>query len=75
MSVIYMRHPVHGAKVAISEHEAAQDEMYGWERFDPDEARSAPHPLDHDGDGRPGGSPTGENSTRRRGRRRAEQED
>lgn len=35
MSVIYLRHPQHGAKVAISEHEAAQDEMYGWERFDP----------------------------------------
>ena len=34
MSVIYLRHPQHGAKVAISEHEAAQDEMYGWERFD-----------------------------------------
>jgi hypothetical protein len=35
MSVIYLRHPQHGAKVAISEHEAAQDEMFGWERFDP----------------------------------------
>jgi hypothetical protein len=35
MSVIYMVHPVHGAKVAISEHEAECDEMYGWERFDP----------------------------------------
>jgi len=28
-----------------------------------------PHPLDHDGDGRPGGSPAGENATRRRGRK------
>lgn len=35
MAVIYLRHPQHGAKVAISEHEAMQDEMYGWERFDP----------------------------------------
>ncbi|CAB4140724.1 hypothetical protein UFOVP406_59, partial [uncultured Caudovirales phage] len=32
MSVIYMIHPVHGAKVAISEHEANYDEMHGWER-------------------------------------------
>jgi hypothetical protein len=30
-----MVHPVHGAKVAISEHEAISDEMYGWERYDP----------------------------------------
>lgn len=28
-----------------------------------------PHPLDHDGDGAPGGSPAGENATRRRGRK------
>lgn len=27
------------------------------------------HPLDHDGDGVPGGSPAGENATRRRGRK------
>jgi hypothetical protein len=79
MSVIYMIHPIHGAKVAISSHEADYDEMHGWERFDPT-AAPAPavnhmHPLDHDGDGRLGGSLPGENSTRRRGRRRAETED
>lgn len=34
MAVIYMVHPRHGAKVAISEEEAAADEMYGWERMD-----------------------------------------
>ena len=34
MSVIYMVHPVHGAKVAISEYEAISDEMHGWERYD-----------------------------------------
>jgi hypothetical protein len=34
MSVIYLRHPVHGAKVAISEEEANNDAVYGWERFD-----------------------------------------
>ena len=27
------------------------------------------HPLDHDGDGEKGGSPAGENATRRRGRK------
>jgi hypothetical protein len=37
MSVIYMVHPKHGAKVAISEDEAISDEMYGWMRYDPDE--------------------------------------
>jgi hypothetical protein len=73
MSVIYMIHPTHGAKVAISEHEAIQDEMFGWSRYEPEPAPS--HPLDHDGDGRPGGSPAGENATRRRGRRRAAQEE
>ena len=35
MAVIYMVHPTHGAKVAISEHEAIYDEMHGWERYDP----------------------------------------
>jgi hypothetical protein len=34
MSVIYLRHPIHGAKVAISEEEANNDAGYGWERFD-----------------------------------------
>jgi hypothetical protein len=37
MAVIYLRHPTHGAKVAISETEADADEMHGWERFDPTE--------------------------------------
>lgn len=36
MAVIYLAHPVHGAKVAISEEEANYDEMYGWERYNPD---------------------------------------
>lgn len=34
--VIYLKHPLHGAKVAIAEAEAEQDELNGWERFDPD---------------------------------------
>ncbi len=33
--VIYMRHPVHGNKVAIAEAEAEADEKNGWERFEP----------------------------------------
>jgi hypothetical protein len=32
--VIYMRHPIHGSKVAIAEAEAAYDEKNGWERYD-----------------------------------------
>lgn len=35
MAVICMTHPVHGAKVAVSEHEAIYDESNGWMRYDP----------------------------------------
>lgn len=31
--VIYMRHPVHGTKVAVSEAEAVADEKNGWTRY------------------------------------------
>ena len=34
MAVIYMVHPTHGAKVAISNEEANLDAMDGWERYD-----------------------------------------
>ena len=34
MTVIYMVHPTHGAKVAISNEEANLDAMDGWERYD-----------------------------------------
>ena len=34
--VIYMKHPIHGAKVACEEWEAVADEKNGWVRFDPD---------------------------------------
>ena len=34
MSVIYMKHPQHGTKVAIAESEAVADEANGWMRFD-----------------------------------------
>ncbi len=33
--VIYLSHPQHGMKVAISEAEALADEQNGWGRFDP----------------------------------------
>ena len=33
MSVIYMSHPVHGAKVATMELEAVADEQNGWTRY------------------------------------------
>lgn len=37
MPVIYLRHPKHGAKVAISWLEAQNDFEHGWEEFDPTE--------------------------------------
>lgn len=37
MAVIYLRHPVHGKKVACMEAEAVYDEKNGWVRFDVDE--------------------------------------
>ena len=33
MAVIYMSHPVHGAKVATMELEAELDEQNGWTRY------------------------------------------
>lgn len=36
MSVIYLKHPVHGTKVAISEAEAEHDRKNGWELVVPD---------------------------------------
>jgi hypothetical protein len=35
MPVIYLSHPIHGAKVATMEMEAQADESNGWERYDP----------------------------------------
>ena len=32
--VIYLRHPLHGSKVATMEAEAEADEQNGWERYD-----------------------------------------
>jgi hypothetical protein len=36
MPVIYMKHDVHGAKVANMEEEAVADEENGWVRYNPD---------------------------------------
>ena len=33
MAVIYLKHPVHGHKVACSDMEADYDENHGWERY------------------------------------------
>ena len=35
MTRIYMRHEKHGEKIAYLEAEAENDELNGWERFDP----------------------------------------
>ena len=44
MAVIYLRHPVHGAKVAISDMEVENDLQNGWEEFDPTEPVTDPAP-------------------------------
>ena len=36
MPVIYMTHPIHGAKVATLDAEAEYDEQNGWTRYNPD---------------------------------------
>ena len=36
MAVIYLTHPIHGAKVATMELEALADENNGWSRYNPD---------------------------------------
>ena len=33
MPIIYMSHPIHGAKVATMELEAVDDEKNGWTRY------------------------------------------
>ena len=34
--IIYLEHPVHGAKVATMDLEAEMDEKNGWTRYNPD---------------------------------------
>ena len=37
MPIIYLKHPIHGAKVATMELEAEYDEQNGWVRYNLDE--------------------------------------
>lgn len=69
MAVIYMIHPVHGAKVAISEHEAIYDESNGWMRYDP--TTPAPAAVED----KPEEAVNEMAAPKRRGRPRAQQED
>ena len=34
--IIYLKHPVHGCKIASIEMEATADEKNGWVRYNPD---------------------------------------
>ena len=36
MAAIYLKHPIHGAKVATLDLEAQYDEKNGWVRYNPD---------------------------------------
>jgi hypothetical protein len=46
MAAIYLRHAIHGEKVACGEAEAAYDEKSGWTRFTvPDPRAAAPDPV------------------------------
>lgn len=45
MKPIYLEHPRHGTKVAISEVEAAADEKQGWKRYEPGVVVPSPNPL------------------------------
>lgn len=42
MPIIYLKHPVHGTKVATMEAEVEHDEAQGWERYDLD---TQPEPI------------------------------
>jgi hypothetical protein len=39
---IYMRHPVHGTKVATMDEEAIYDEEHGWTRYTPGQSAETP---------------------------------
>jgi hypothetical protein len=44
MAVIYLKHFIHGSKVATMEAEAEYDEKHGWVRYNPD-TPSAPEEV------------------------------
>ena len=41
MPLIYLKHPVHGRKIATLDLEAEYDEQNGWERYTPGQEASA----------------------------------
>ncbi len=45
MPLIYMRHPVHGEKIASLDLEAEHDEKHGWVRYTPGEEAPAEQPV------------------------------
>ena len=45
MAIIYMSHPVHGAKVATMELEAVYDETNGWTRYTLDTSEEEVAPV------------------------------
>jgi hypothetical protein len=42
MPIIYLKHPIHGTKVATMDAEAEYDEAQGWERYELD---TQPEPV------------------------------
>ena len=46
--IIYLRHPKHGHKVAISNIEARDDKENGWEEFDPSDPDDSESPVSDD---------------------------
>lgn len=48
MAVIYLKHPIHGSKVACGTLEAETDEANGWVRFVPGVAPVAVAPVVHE---------------------------
>lgn len=42
---IYLKHPTHGTKVAISDGEAAYDEGFGWVQYDPCASQTEQEPV------------------------------
>ena len=45
MAIIYMRHPVHGEKIASLELEAEHDEKHGWTRYTSGEEAPPDQPV------------------------------
>ena len=64
MSVIYLRHPIHGTKVATSSMEAEFDEGNGWTRYNLDTPSSVAEVAE----------PQAEDEAPKRGRRRKTEE-